>query len=202
VKVETITDEALMEEFRGGSTRAFERLLKRHRRPMFNFIHRQVGSESLAEDLFQEVFLRIVKAAPSYRQEAKFTTWMYRIARNLCIDHARRSKHRRAASLDQEMENGDGHRGRMVDRVADEKPGTDRRAMGRQLQGQLARAVDSLSEEQREVFLMREFLNLRFREIAEIVSCSENTVKSRMRYALEHLRRELAEYRDMAKAAR
>lgn len=198
---EPLSDEALMEAFQRGDTRAFEHLLRKHRRPVYNFIHRQVGHSATAEDLMQEVFLRIIKGASSYKREAKFTTWIYTIARNLCVDHTRRAKHRRAASLDQPLAGSNGEqRGTMGDHVADSGPAVDRQVIGQQLKGRIEEAVARLNEEQREVFLMREYLNLPFKEIADIVGCPENTVKSRMRYALERLRQELEEYRDLAQA--
>ncbi len=198
--LEQLSDEALMEAYQRGDTHAFERLLMKHRRPVYNFIHRQVNNQATAEDLSQEVFLRIVKGAASYKREAKFTTWIYTIARNLCVDHTRRAKHRKAASLDAPI-GRDGSKDRtMGDSVADGGPAVDRQVIGRQLQGRIQEAVATLPEEQREVFLMREYLNLPFKEIADIVGCPENTVKSRMRYALEHLRQQLDEYRDLAQA--
>jgi RNA polymerase sigma-70 factor (ECF subfamily) len=192
------SDEALMEAYQGGDVRAFEELLTRHRKPVMNFLYRQVGSETLAEDLLQEVFLRIIQGGPTYKAQAKFTTWLYTIARNLCVDNSRRAKHRRAKSLDQPV--GEEGKSTMGDLVADKGPAPDRQAIGRQLQGRIAEAIDHLPEDQREVFLMREYLDLPFKEIAEIVGCPENTVKSRMRYALERLREELDEYRDLAMA--
>ena len=191
-----------MKAYQQGDTRAFEVLLTRHRKPVYNFIYRQVGHGALAEDLLQEVFLRIIKGAATYTRKAKFTTWMYTIARNLCVDNARRAKHRRARSLDQPLGGDDGGQRTLMDRVADKGPAVDRQALGQQLRQSLEQAVSSLSDEQREVFLMREFMNLPFKEIAEIVGCPENTVKSRMRYALEHLRQQLEEYRDFAQAVR
>jgi RNA polymerase sigma-70 factor, ECF subfamily len=191
-----------MEAFQRGDTRAFERLLTKHKRPVYNFIHRQVGNEATAEDLMQEVFLRVIKGASSYKREAKFTTWIYTIARNICVDQSRRAKHRKAASLDQPLrgDNGD-QRGTMGDTVADKGPAVDRQVIGKELKGKIQQAIAKLNEEQREVFLMREYSNLPFKEIADIVGCPENTVKSRMRYALERLREELEEYRDLATQA-
>jgi len=190
-----------MEAFQRGDTRAFEHLLRKHKRPVYNFVKRQVGSESTSEDLVQEVFLRVIKGAASYKREAKFTTWIYTIARNLCVDQSRRAKHRRAVSLDQPLSGSDGEqRGTMGDRVPDRGPAVDRQAIGQELKGKLEEAIAKLNEEQREVFLMREYSNLPFKEIADIVGCPENTVKSRMRYALERLRQELEEYRDLAQA--
>jgi RNA polymerase sigma-70 factor (ECF subfamily) len=187
VELETLTDEDLMERYREGDARAFEVLLNRHSRSVYHFALRSVGRSDRAEDLMQEVFLRIVKGAANYRRRAKFTTWLYTIARNLCVDHLRRQKFRRTVSLDQPQgEDPDG--APLLDRVADDALLEDRRAMDRQFSRNLERALADLNPDQREVFLLREFEDLPFADIATIVGCPLNTVKSRMRYALEALR--------------
>src|SRR5215468_2891832 len=89
-----------MARYQRGDVRAFEVLLARHRKPVYNFILRFVGSREQAEDLLQETFLRVIKGADSYQREAKFTTWLYTIARNQCVDLSRRMKLRRMSSLD------------------------------------------------------------------------------------------------------
>jgi RNA polymerase sigma-70 factor (ECF subfamily) len=193
------TDEALMVAYQKGDVRAFEVLLSRHRKPVYNFILRFCHIPALAEDLLQDTFLRVIKGADSYERQAKFTTWLYTIARNLCVDASRRGKHRKAASLDAPV--GDDGSATLLDRVPDQGPAVDRKVLGRELGGKLHAAIAKLSEEQREVFLMREVLDMPFKDIADVVGCPENTVKSRMRYALEKLRSELEEYADMAKAA-
>lgn len=194
------TDEALMLRYRHGEVRAFEVLLTRHRRPIYNFILRFVLDRAQAEDLLQETFLRVIKGSESYERQAKFTTWLYTIARNLCVDASRRAKHRRADSLDAPLDAEDGS-ATLLDRVADQKGTVDRQVIGKQLGERIQCAVDKLVEEQREVFVLREVMDLPFKEIAVIVGCPENTVKSRMRYALEKLREALEEYRDLAQAA-
>jgi RNA polymerase sigma-70 factor (ECF subfamily) len=191
------SDEALMQRFQQGDSAAFRVLLERHRGGIYNFVLRHVGDRSAAEDLLQDTFLRVVQGAHRYKLESKFTTWLYTIARNLCVDRARKMKFRRHKSLDQPTST-DGEGATLGERVADTRPLTDRNAIGSELQDHLARAIASLREDQREVFLMREYSNLPFKEIAEIVGVPENTVKSRMRYALEHLRKELSEYQDYA----
>lgn len=192
-------DEVLMMRYQQGEVRAFEILLERHRKPVFNFLLRYVRTRATAEDLLQEVFLRVIKGAEKYQRQAKFTTWLYTIARNLCVDHSRRQKHRKAQSLDAPL-TSDSDSGSLMDVIGDQQIGSDRRAVSSQLGDKLKAAIDGLSDEQREVFLMREFLDMPFKEIAEVVGVPENTVKSRMRYALEKLRMELEEYADMAKA--
>lgn len=192
------TNETLMLRFRDGDVRAFELLLQRHRHSIFEFILRSVGpwNTTQAEDLTQETFLRVVKQASAYEQRAKFTTWLFTLARNLCIDASRRRKHRKAQSLDQADEEGNS----LLDRTASSGPAVDRQVIGHQLQARLEEAISSLPEDQREVFLMRESADLSFKEIADVIGVSENTVKSRMRYALEKLRASLGEYQDMARA--
>jgi RNA polymerase sigma-70 factor (ECF subfamily) len=192
-------DEVLMFAYQEGDVRAFEVLLTRHRKPVFNFILRFVGSRELAEDLLQETFLRVIKGAARYERKAKFTTWLYTIARNLCVDQSRRAKHRKAQSLDAPMSKS-GESGTLLDVVPGTNMPSDRAAVSKELHGKIHQALENLSEEQREVFLMREFLDMPFKQIADVVGVPENTVKSRMRYALEKLRLELDEYRAMAKA--
>ena len=193
------SDEALMLRYRDGDVRAFELLLGRHRRPIYNYILRFVGTPAQAEDLLQETFLRVIRGASTYEKQAKFTPWLYTIARTLCVAADRRGKLRRAASLEAPLRSdGDGT---LLDVLADPQPGVDRRVIGKQMGERIEAAIRGLVDEQREGFIMREILDLPFREIAEIVGCPENTVKSRMRYALEKLRESLEEYRDLAQAA-
>jgi len=189
-------NESLMIRFRDGDPRAFELLLQRHQKQIFQFVMRSVGTAAVAEELTQETFLRVVKQKDVYEQRARFTTWLYTLARNLCIDHSRRMQHRRAKSLDAVDEEGHS----LLERTADRGPMVDRQAIGEELKARMRKAIDALPEEQREVFLLREEADLSFKEIADIVGISENTVKSRMRYALTKLRELLEEYEDMARA--
>jgi len=193
------SDESLMLRYRDGDVRAFELLVTRHRRALFNFILRFVRDTAQAEDVTQETFLRLVKGADAYERQAKFTTWLYTIARNLCVDAARRGKHRKAASLDAPLGDEDGAVS-LLDLVADGGAGVDRQAQSRELAARLRQAIEALPDEQREIFLLREVADLQFNEIANVIGCPENTVKSRMRYALEKLRDALEEYRDLARA--
>jgi RNA polymerase sigma-70 factor (ECF subfamily) len=194
------SDEGLMLRYRDGDVRAFEVLVTRHRKPIYNFILRFVRDAAQAEDVMQETFLRVIKGAEAYEKQAKFTTWLYTIARNLCVDASRRGKHRKAQSLDAPA-SGDEDASPLIDLVADGKDGVDRQAIGRELQVRIQQAIEALPDEQREIFLLREMADLQFNEIAKVVGCPENTVKSRMRYALEKLREALEEYRDLAQAA-
>jgi RNA polymerase sigma-70 factor (ECF subfamily) len=192
-------DEDLMVQYQRGEVRAFELLLARHRRPVYNFILRFVGDKETAEDLLQEAFLRVIKGADNYKRQAKFTTWLYTIARNLCVDQSRRRKHRKHASLDAPMSVSEDSN-TLLDVIPSSEMASDRKSVNKELHATMQRAIAALVEEQREVFLMREFLDMPFKDIADVVGVPENTVKSRMRYALEKLRLELDEYKDLAKA--
>jgi RNA polymerase sigma-70 factor (ECF subfamily) len=191
-----------MAAYQAGDAQAFERLLARHEKPVWNFLRRYARDKAAAEDLLQEVFLRVVKSAGEWKQSAKFSTWVYSIARNLCIDQARRAVHRRADSLDAPMRDDGESRETLHDRVAAPDRLADAHAADRQAAGRIDAAIAALPDEQREVFLMREVMDLPFAEIAVVVGASEPTVKSRMRYALEKLRDALCDLRDAAAGGR
>ncbi|MCC6554041.1 MAG: RNA polymerase sigma factor [Polyangiaceae bacterium] len=200
---EEVTDEVLMMRFQGGDRDAFASLVRRHKTAIYNFILRQVRGPSVAEDLVQDVFVKIVQSASDFKHEARFSTWAYAIARNVCIDHLRKMSLRRHPSLDQASgEAGDGPT--LGERTADPTPGAsvERVAMGAEAGQIIARAVERLPPEQREVFLLRELGNVPFKDIAQITGVPENTVKSRMRYALERLQEALSDYEDYARALR
>jgi RNA polymerase sigma-70 factor (ECF subfamily) len=179
-----------MERYQRGDSRAFEILVSRHQGPVFNFILRFVGETTAAEDVLQEVFLRVVKGAGNFQRRAKFTTWLYTIARNLCIDARRKARYRRTDSLDAPLDE-DPDSPALIASIAHQGPTAEDSAYDSHAREVIVQALQSLSEEQREVFMLREYAGLPFQDIAEIVGCSENTVKSRMRYALENLRRQL-----------
>ena len=181
--------------FKAGDARAFETLVRKHRTPVFNFILRFTGHRARAEDVLQETWLKVVRSAREYEAKAKFTTWLFTIARNLCVDSARKESYRQASSLEAPMGNGaGGEEGRTLGEALPDGGATpERGAYNARLRPLIERALAGLPEEQREVFVLREYSGIAFKEIAEVTGVSENTVKSRMRYALEGLRRRLAE---------
>jgi RNA polymerase sigma-70 factor (ECF subfamily) len=185
------SDEILMVQFKKGDVHAFETLLGRHKRGVFAFILRFCNDRHTAEELLQDVFLRVVDNAQKFEQRSKFTTWLYAIARNLCIDHLRKMRHRKTTSLDQPCNGADEEGMTLGQRIRSDKPEPDEQAHLLRLQQHIRRAVKQLSPEQREVFLLREEAGLPFDQIARIVKAPANTVKSRMRYALLNLRTSL-----------
>lgn len=200
-RVQDPPDEALMLRYQQGDRAAFAQLVRRHQSSLFNFALRQVRMPQVAEDVVQESFVRVVQNAGDFKHEARFTTWIYTITRNLCIDHLRKRALRKHPSLD-EARGEDGSGRTLGEQTADPRASVEREATGTELKERILHAVDRLPDEQREVFLMREIANLPFKEIAEITGAPENTVKSRMRYALERLQEALAEYEDYARALR
>lgn len=196
------SDEMLMVRYQRGDREAFAELVRRYNVPIYNFVIRQVRQPELARDLTQDVFLRLVQNASEFKHEARFSTWLYTIARNLSVDQLRKLGHRRHASLDQPQSDGDPRP--LGDNVADGHPraSVERMAASTEVMNSIVRAVDSLPDDQREVFLLREIGNLPFKEIAQITGVGENTVKSRMRYALDRLQEALTEFEEYARALR
>ena len=182
------SDEELMRRFQRGEPLAFEALMRRHRTPIHSFLRRQTGDPARAEDLLQETFLRVIRHAPDWTPRALVRTWLYTIARNLAVDDLRRRPFREADPLDAPSAGGASH----ADRAADPGRAPDEAASDAQLRPLLEAALAALPAEQREVFLLREQAGLSFPEIAEATGVNENTVKSRMRYALVALRDRLA----------
>lgn len=200
---EDVTDEVLMTRYQSGDRSAFALIVRRHKAPVYNFILRQIRQSTVAEDLTQDVFVRVIQNATEFRHSSRFSTWVYTIARNICIDHLRKMSLRRHPSLDQPTQDAEdgptlGERTRDTHHAAE----VDRAAIGKELGVHIQRAVEGLPDDQREVFLLREVGNVPFKDIADMVGVSENTIKSRMRYALERLQKALVEYEDYAKVSK
>jgi RNA polymerase sigma-70 factor (ECF subfamily) len=197
------SDEVLMVRYQRGDREAFALLVKRYNKPVYNFVLRQLKAPALCEDLTQEVFMRLVQNAAEFKHEARFSTWLYAIARNLCIDQLRRLQHRRHPSLDQPL-GADADGQTLGDLVSSQHPSSsaERSAAAAEVQASIVNAVEALPDDQREVFLLREIADLPFRDIAELTGASENTVKSRMRYALDRLKQALCEFEEYARALR
>ena len=192
------SDEMLMVQYRRGDRGAFAELVRRYDRKLYNFAFRYLRSPEGARDITQETFTRVVRRAAEFRNESRFSTWIYRIARNLCVDELRKASHRSHATLDGPDEGGIP----LGEKIADSSTTAERVVEGSELKQHLARAIDALPEEQREVFLLRQVGALRFDEIAVVTGTPANTVKSRMRYALERLQKDLCEFEAFARALR
>lgn len=182
------SDEELMLSFQKGEAVAFDVLLGRHKKPLYNFIYRILHNEQASEEAFQEVFLKVIRNKDDYRESAKFTTWLYTIARNHCIDELRKLKFRNHKPFESETDTeGQMH---LSDEYRQNREQLELSTV-KELEEHLESAIISLSADQREVFLLRHFQNMPFDEIAKISDLSINTVKSRMRYALQHIEKHL-----------
>jgi RNA polymerase sigma-70 factor (ECF subfamily) len=197
-----IADETLMIRFQRGDRAAFTQLVRRHQTALYNFALRQLRTQSLAEEVVQDAFVRVVQNASEFKHEARFTTWVYTITRNLCIDQLRKRALRKHPSLDESRKGEDGDGPTLGEQTADSRANVERSVTSSEIRERVLAAVDLLPEDQREVFLMREVSSLPFKEIAEITGVPENTVKSRMRYALERLQAALSEFEEYARALR
>ena len=174
-------DEALMLAWAGGDAAAFEALYQRHRGPLYRFLLAQVRDRALAEELYQDVWQRVIAARAGWRPEAAFSTWLYRIAHNRLNDHWRAQRHRPPAPLDAELRTA---------ALAD--PDDPERLAGREeTRLRLQQALDELPDEQREAVLLRLQQELSLEEIGRITGVGRETVKSRLRYALDKLRARL-----------
>ena len=156
------TDEMLMVRYQRGERKAFVELVRRHNRSIYNFVLRQLRVPSVAEDVTQDVFMRLVQNAAEFKHEARFLTWLYTIARNLCIDQLRKLSHRRHASLDQPRAAIRADAQLLGDTISDPNPqaSAERNALSSEVRSSIVKAVDSLPDDQREVFLLREVANL------------------------------------------
>jgi RNA polymerase sigma-70 factor (ECF subfamily) len=174
-------DSALMLRYKDGDTAAFETLYRRHNDALYRYLLRLSQHPAAAEDIFQEVWGKIIQSRKNYRPTAKFSTFIYRVAHNCFIDHVRRNKrHSNNTDLDPDLH-------------ADmsEPPETlVERSLAKE---RLALALQHLPEEQRDVFLLHEEAGLGLDEIAFVTGCNRETAKSRLRYAVEKLRDALLE---------
>ncbi|MEO8005697.1 MAG: RNA polymerase sigma factor [Betaproteobacteria bacterium] len=188
---EQVADEQLMLRYRDGDAQAFETLYGRHRGGVFRYVLRQVGLRSSAEEVFQEIWMKIISSRARYRVEARFATFLYHIAHNCVVDHFRRKTPLHLISLDDD----DGE-ALEVAGPAGEQP--ERVVALRQSAARLLNALALLPPEQREVFLLHEEGGLTLEEIATVTSTGRETVKSRLRYALARLREGIEHETDTA----
>jgi RNA polymerase sigma-70 factor, ECF subfamily len=180
-------DAELMLRVRDGDTTAFAQILERHRNSMVGFMYRMVQDQGVAEELAQEVFLRVYRARATYEPAARYTTWMYRIATHLALNWLRDHKNEKGReSLDQEIVEGLGRQ------VPDHAPNPEQRLVAESRLFEVRRAVEMLPGKQRAAVLMHKYQDLEYSQIARSLECSESAVKSLLFRAYERLRDRLA----------
>jgi RNA polymerase sigma-70 factor, ECF subfamily len=185
------SDVQLMLGVKRGDEASFELLLQRYRRPLCHFLNRMVRDTAQAEDLAQEVFLRVYRARREYEPSAKFTTWLFRIATNLALNALRDGRHRQSeVSLDAPAETEDGSEMKLD--VPDGAPVVEQQLVDRDRAAVIHRAIFALPEKQRAAVLLHKYQELDYDEIARILGCSVSALKSLLFRAYEALRVELA----------
>lgn len=186
-------DEALMLAYAAGDAMAFARLYDRHERPIHRFFLRQGIGAAQADDCLQETWMAVVRSAPRYAPDARFTTWLYRIARSKLVDHWRAT--RQQVLLDDAANDPDGDDDAAIDRVADgDAVRPDVRAISRQQATAFVAAVEALPAAQREALLLQLEGDLTMEEIARITDVGVETAKSRVRYAMRRVRAACADW--------
>ncbi len=172
------TDEKLMQQYAKGDAKAFDQLYARHRGPLYRYFNRQVNDAVTANDLYQGAWEKIIKARENYRPNAPFKAWMYTIAHNHLVDHYRRLQ------PEDPIE---------TDILSDRQPGPVQGAIGEEQNEQLKAGITALPAEQRNTLLLKLETGLKLEEIASLTGVSRETVKSRLRYAVNKLKRSLVE---------
>jgi RNA polymerase sigma factor (sigma-70 family) len=183
----TLTDEELIQLFKDGESSAMEMLVNRHKDRIFTSIYLLVKDKYLAEDIFQDLFIKIIETlkAGKYKEESKFVQWALRIAHNLCVDHFRKAKCKPV------IRTADG--ADIFDVLNFSESNAEDNIMKLQNNERIMKLVCKLPEDQREIIILRHFADLKFREISKILDCSVNTALGRMRYALMNLRKMIEE---------
>jgi len=183
----TLTDQQLVRSYMDGNANALSVLVERYKDKIFTSIYLLVKDKYLAEDIFQDVFIRIIDTLRGgrYTDEGKFLPWAMRIAHNMCVDHFRKVK--RSPSI----KTSDDHD--IFEVLNFSEAGADQKIMAGQSHDRVRKMVDMLPEDQKEVIILRHYADLSFKEIADLTNCSINTALGRMRYGLINLRKMMTE---------
>lgn len=192
MRLSSISDQELVSQYLNNNENAFEVLLRRHQQKVFSKIFFMVNKQELAEDLFQETFLKVINTLKSgrYNEEGKFLPWVLRIAHNLVIDHFRREKKNQTISPNIGGPDDDFD---LFQIIQNDEDNVEDLMIKDEIETELIALLDYLPEEQRQVVYMRHFQDLSFKEISENTEVSINTALGRMRYALINLRKIMTE---------
>lgn len=185
-------DAEVMLRVKAGDETAFAYLVQKYRRPMVSFMYRMSHNAAAAEDLAQEVFLRVYRSRENYEASAKFTTWLYRIATNLAVNHARDTRHERPENM-VSLDEPDEETGLTVD-VPDGSATAEEVIMKRERMAAIRQRVQALPERQRTAVIMHKYQQMDYRQIAEVLKLSESATKSLLFRAYETLRGQLKEF--------
>ncbi len=188
------SEKTLLERAKSGDIAAFEQLIESYQKKIFNIALRMLGNYDDAGDLTQEVLIRIYKSIKSFKEQSSFSTWIYRITTNVCLDEIRKRKNRKVISLDEEIKLDDGDMKRQIE---SDEPSPEETAETEDLKKIVNEAIANLNEEHRIVIILRDIQGLSYEEIAEALNCPEGTVKSRINRARQALKNILAPKREL-----
>lgn len=185
MQVKSLSDHELIDRYLDGDQKSFAVLLERHKAKIYTSIYLFVKDKALAEDIFQDVFIKIIDTLRKgrYNHEGKFLQWAMRIAYNMCVDHFRRNKRRPKFSPTEDFD--------ILDILAQPDDNMEQKIIKSQTHNKVRELVDQLPDEQREVVILRHYADLSFKEIAALTNVSINTALGRMRYALINIRKML-----------
>ena len=190
--VSTISDVEVMLRVKAGDEAAFDYLVQKYRRPIISFMFRMAHNAATAEELAQEVFLRVYRSRANYEPSAKFSTWLYRIATNLGVNHARDTRHERAENI-VNLDEPDVETGQTPD-LADKTRTVEQEILRRERLAAIRQKIEALPERQRMAVLMHKYQQMDYRQIAEVLKLSESATKSLLFRAYETLRTQLKEF--------
>jgi RNA polymerase sigma-70 factor (ECF subfamily) len=187
-----LTDAEFMLRVKEGDDSAFDYLVEKYRRPLIGFMYRMTHNAATAEELAQEVFLRVYRSRTTYTADAKFSTWLYRIATNLAANHARDTRHERP-EVQVSIDEPDEESGTTVD-VADNRPNIEQDLVREERLKAIRKHIQALPERQRMAVIMHKYQNMDYKQIAEVLKLSESATKSLLFRAYETLRERLKEF--------
>lgn len=188
----SMEDSEIMLALSGGNMVAFDYLIAKYRKPIIHFMYRMVHNQAVAEELAQEVFLRVYRSRETYRAEARFSTWLYRIATNLGVNHARDTRHERSASTVY-LDEADSETGTTPD-VADTTPGAESAMLRRERLNAIRQHVLALPDRQKTAVLMHKYEGMDYRQIGDVLKLSESATKSLLFRAYQTLREKLKDF--------
>ncbi len=181
------SEKFLIDRSKAGDIDAFEQLVSKYQKKVYNIALRTIENHADASDLAQEVFIRVYKSIGNFKEQSSFSTWIYKITTNVCLDEIRKRKNKRVVSLDEEVRFDDGEAKRQYE---SDDPQPDETAEKNELKRIVKEAIGKLSEEHRMAIVLRDLQGFSYEEMAKILNCPEGTVKSRInraRFALKNI---------------
>lgn len=187
-------EQELLKRAKAGDVAAFEELVEGYQKKLFSLAYRIVGNPEDAADMVQEALIRIFRSIAKFKEQSSFSTWIYRITTNVCLDELRKRKNKKEFSLDQEIHGEDGD---MKRQIRSDEMLPDDLAEQEELRDIVNNAINSLPEDQRIVISLRDIQGLTYSEISQVLNCPEGTVKSRINRARNALKNVLSDKREL-----